>query len=205
LLVSGIAGAILVPPVVFRHRFQQAMEGVLKTRVEVESAEISLSLRSGTVHNLTVFNPDGYADRPFLVVPKVTFEMGEPDSTSGITQLKTIVLHDPIMYLETSRETSNLKDVMALMMVPAAKPIPPVKIDVLMIRNGIISSYPDHTGHQFSSPFPIEEVRDLEGKPGKIANRIAKELQSSMDRNMKETVKSLKQDLIKGFSDLFGL
>jgi hypothetical protein len=205
LLASGIVGAIFIPPVVFRHKFQNAMEALLKTQVEVGSAEISLLLKKGTIHDLTIHNPEGYADQPFLVIPKITFEMGPPDSASGTARLKSIVLHDPVMYLETSGETSNLKDAMALMMIPSGEPTPPVIIESLVISNGTIASYPDHTGHQFTSPFPIEEVRDLEGRPGQIANRIAKELQTAMDTNMKETVKSLKQDFIKGFSDLFGL
>lgn len=200
---TGILGAILVPPMVFRHKCRDGIESLLKTRVEIGSAEVSFSMDHGVINELVIYNPEGYVDKPFMVIPKITFQKGSTDPEGGMIQITSIELHDPVMYLEISGETSNLKDVMAQMMVPTGNPPPPVKIALLKITNGTIASYPDKTGHQNVSPFPIEEVKNLEGRPGKIANRIAMELQKSMDERMKETVKALKKDLIKGFSDLF--
>ena len=70
----------------------------------------------------------------------------------GVTQMTSIVLHDPVMYLETAGETSNLKDVMALMMMPTDKPVSPVRIQLLKISNGTIASYPDESGHRVFPP-----------------------------------------------------
>lgn len=112
--VSGILGSIFIPPIVFKNKCRDHIQRLLKTPVEIGSAEISFFMDEGAINNLTVYNPEGYPKRPFLFVPKVSFKKQSSHETDGVSNIELIELHNPVMYLDLASRKCGTQDSLAL-------------------------------------------------------------------------------------------
>jgi len=191
-----------IPSIIFCNRIKHELEAIFKTRVDIGDAELSLFLNHGEINDVTVYNPPGYNENGFLKVSRITFKMKSDTMQDNVVYMDYVRFYDVVMYVETSGETSNLRETLRMISVPADVMDVVVSIDSLKIFNGSIKSR-NEDATESSTPFPLKEIHNVHGNSQMIAEQVGTELRNAMDSQVKDTMNDLMKGLTKGVSDFF--
>lgn len=180
---------------------------LFQTELSVSDVDISLFNGSGTIHGLTIQNPEDFSDRPAILIDQTNIRIDLATLLSDTIIIRDVRIQNPELFFEQKGLGVNLRKLNQNMDLAYEPDEPSLIINHLLVENGIVkvSSTIDRerTAEANIDEFELNNI----GQEGNntMKQSIRKIMNPLIDRAIQEAVsRGLLEQLENKVEDLLG-